>query len=117
MRAAGNFLGVGVNPQLWFGHGPPIPGTLVPLVAVGLVLLGGCVWFVILPPITGHRRLPSPVPHRLAQDRSEASLSPPSAADPIDRLERLADLHDRGALTDAEFEAEKANVISEADPR
>ena len=31
--------------------------------------------------------------------------------DPLDRLERLADLHDRGALTDAEFESKKRDLL------
>lgn len=34
--------------------------------------------------------------------------------DPLERLQRLADLHDRGALTDAEFAAEKAKILSES---
>jgi hypothetical protein len=34
-----------------------------------------------------------------------------AAADPLDRLQKLADLHDRGALTDAEFAAEKAKIL------
>jgi Short C-terminal domain len=33
--------------------------------------------------------------------------------DPLERLERLADLHDRGALTDAEFAADKAKILNE----
>jgi hypothetical protein len=33
-------------------------------------------------------------------------------ADPIAALERLADLHDRGALTDEEFAGEKANLLA-----
>ena len=32
-------------------------------------------------------------------------------ADPLDRLERLADLHDRGALTDSEFESKKRDLL------
>lgn len=36
------------------------------------------------------------------------------ASDPVDRLAKLADLHDRGALTDAEFTAEKAKILGEA---
>jgi hypothetical protein len=31
--------------------------------------------------------------------------------DPVDRLERLAALHDRGVLTDEEFEATKASAL------
>jgi Short C-terminal domain len=33
------------------------------------------------------------------------------APDSLDQLAKLADLHDRGALTDAEFEAEKAKIL------
>jgi len=33
------------------------------------------------------------------------------AADPLDRLSKLADLHDRGVLTDAEFETEKKKLL------
>ena len=33
--------------------------------------------------------------------------------DRIDRLQKLADLHDRGALTDAEFADEKARILRE----
>jgi len=35
-------------------------------------------------------------------------------SDPRDRLQRLADLHDRGVLTDAEFAAEKAKILGES---
>jgi len=39
---------------------------------------------------------------------------PPAAApDPLDLLERLGALHDAGALTDAEFAAEKARILGE----
>jgi len=38
--------------------------------------------------------------------------------DPLERLQKLADLHDRGALTDAEFAAEKASAnLAEASRR
>lgn len=36
------------------------------------------------------------------------------AQDPVDRLAKLADLRDRGALTDAEFEAQKARILGES---
>jgi Short C-terminal domain len=38
------------------------------------------------------------------------------ALDPVKRLQALADLHDRGALTDAEFAAAKSQVLSENRP-
>jgi hypothetical protein len=43
----GRVRSIGINAQLWFGHGPPIPGTLVPLIAAVIVLLGALVWFVV----------------------------------------------------------------------
>jgi hypothetical protein len=41
--------------------------------------------------------------------------SPPAGASDarLDRLQQLADLHDRGALSDAEFAAEKAKILAE----
>jgi len=36
-----------------------------------------------------------------------------AGSDPLDRLQRLADLHDRGVITDAEFTAEKAKILRE----
>jgi putative oligomerization/nucleic acid binding protein len=35
------------------------------------------------------------------------------ATDPLDRLQKLADLHQSGALTDAEFAAEKAKILGQ----
>jgi hypothetical protein len=37
----------------------------------------------------------------------------PAKRDPIDRLKELADLHTSGALTDAEFESQKAKILAE----
>jgi hypothetical protein len=37
----------------------------------------------------------------------------PASEDPLDRLSKLADLHDRGALTDAEFETEKKKLLGD----
>ena len=144
VTAGGDFLGVGVNPQFWFGHGPPLPGTLVPVVAAGLVLLLGFLGLVVLPRVRGRRswrapRSPSPVAapvgtawptargpelasEAAARELREQSLiaARPSGrggsgapGDPLERLARLGDLHDRGVLTDAEFAAEKAKIISE----
>jgi hypothetical protein len=53
-----------------------------------------------------------------ALDRAHPELSFSAAAkqdrpqDTVDRLERLADLHGKGALTDAEFAAAKSRVMS-----
>jgi hypothetical protein len=37
--------------------------------------------------------------------------APAQSQDPLDRLSKLADLHERGALTDAEFEAQKKKLL------
>jgi hypothetical protein len=37
--------------------------------------------------------------------------APQPAADPLDRLEKLAELHSSGALTDEEFAAQKAKIL------
>jgi hypothetical protein len=47
--ARGDFRSIGVNAQLWFGHGPPLPGTLVPVVAAAVVLIAGLVLLIIKP--------------------------------------------------------------------
>jgi hypothetical protein len=57
VAARGSLSDVGLNPQLWFGHGPPLPGNYVPLVAAILVSIGGAVWFLLLPRL-GVRRGP-----------------------------------------------------------
>lgn len=48
---------------------------------------------------------------RLMAKAAEARGEPAAAADPLERLARLADLHERGALTDSEFAAEKAKIL------
>ena len=37
----------------------------------------------------------------------------PTSEDPLDRLSKLAELHDRGVLTDAEFETQKKKMLGE----
>ena len=37
---------------------------------------------------------------------------PPAAPDPIEQLKQLAELKNQGILTDAEFEAQKARILS-----
>jgi hypothetical protein len=48
----------------------------------------------------------------LKSGRTPASGAAP-APDPLDRLQKLADLHDRGALSDAEFAAAKAKLLAD----
>jgi hypothetical protein len=40
--------------------------------------------------------------------------APGGSVDQVERLQKLADLHDRGVLTDAEFADQKAKVLSES---
>jgi hypothetical protein len=40
-------------------------------------------------------------------------MGAPTSRDPLDRLAKLADLHDRGVLTDAEFETQKEKLLGE----
>jgi Short C-terminal domain len=42
----------------------------------------------------------------------EPARAPAAAADPIAQLKDLADLREQGALTDAEFEAQKARILA-----
>ena len=46
-------------------------------------------------------------------DLSGSAGQSQSASDPVERLTKLADLKERGMLTDAEFEAEKAKILAE----
>lgn len=49
-----------------------------------------------------------------AAHQAAARLAPQTdASDPLERLQKLGDLHERGVLTDAEFAAEKAKIVSE----
>lgn len=48
-----------------------------------------------------------------ARQSAADSTAKAAASDPLERLQKLADLHDRGVLTDAEFAAEKAKILSE----
>jgi membrane protease subunit (stomatin/prohibitin family) len=41
-----------------------------------------------------------------------AAAAPPAAEDPLDRLKKLDELRASGALSDAEFEAQKAKLLS-----
>jgi hypothetical protein len=46
--------------------------------------------------------------------RASGTVSPPALGDdPLDRLSKLADLHQRGVLTDAEFEAQKHKLLGQ----
>ena len=44
---------------------------------------------------------------------ASADAPPAPSSDPLDRLKKLNDLRQAGALTDAEFEAQKAKLLGE----
>ncbi len=48
------------------------------------------------------------------QDMMAQAGGQAAAADPTERLSKLADLHERGVLTDEEFAAQKAKILSES---
>jgi hypothetical protein len=49
---------------------------------------------------------------QMLRPHTSGTVSPPATGDdPLDRLSKLADLHERGALTDAEFEAQKHKLL------
>lgn len=41
----GNFTGYGVNPEMWFGYKPGLPGVYVPVVSALIGLFAGLAWF------------------------------------------------------------------------
>jgi hypothetical protein len=108
VRARGNFPGAGINPQLWFGHGPPLPGGWPWLVAAVIVAIGGLVRYLI------RRRRRGSAPKRAA--RTTPHRSPTAAEAEVDRLVVLAAMHRRGDLTDDEYAAEKAKLIGGTRP-
>ena len=54
---------------------------------------------------------PTPVPAAAAGARGSPAVIP-RRPDPVEQLTRLAALHDRGVLTDAEFASEKARILA-----
>jgi len=59
------------------------------------------------------RQTMSPVFVRLRQSAAEIPKSSGSDEHVVDRLHKLADLHDRGAITDDEYALLKANLLSD----
>jgi hypothetical protein len=105
---------------VWWG---PIPATRKPilvLIMIGLVILGVEALrrqtAEEFPDLTaadvGAGMRAGVVRARTAAGRGPAAGNGAPPADPrLERLERLSDLHDRGALTDDEYAAEKAMVL------
>jgi Short C-terminal domain len=103
-----------INPRLAFGHGSsagPLTWVFVGLFGISLVYLVASLWWSVrkrrFTPAAGY---PSPA----------AGYWPPQPAAPyaptddgarIEQLKTLAALRDSGALTTAEFEAEKRKVL------
>jgi hypothetical protein len=90
-----------------------------------LILIGVGLWiagiFLFVAGSSGARFRPGrrPTPRSPIRAAPAARPSPPSPSSPpttenrLDRLERLAALRDSGALTPAEFEAQKARILTE----
>jgi hypothetical protein len=132
---ASGALGSYTDPQLTFGH----EASLGPLVELAFVIfLGGLLSAIAagriakraaraggLTPATGAPQTISGVPGHatsvLARSATRPPVNPapaaPTVADPspedavLMRLDKLANLHERGALTDAEFAAEKSRIL------
>jgi hypothetical protein len=69
-------------------------------------------------PQTPARLTPTPPQHKPKAVAARPQPTPKAAsrngkADPLDRLQKLADLRDRGVLSDAEFDAEKSKILAE----
>jgi membrane protease subunit (stomatin/prohibitin family) len=47
-----------------------------------------------------------------AQAPAQAVAAPPQEEDPMERLEKLGDLHNSGVLTDEEFATAKAKILN-----
>jgi predicted membrane channel-forming protein YqfA (hemolysin III family) len=75
--------------------------------------LAKAVWtvLVIALPLIGILAYVITRPGELGYRRSDAGGSP-YPHDPTDQLQRLSDLKDKGAITDAEFEAYKSDLLA-----
>ena len=54
----------------------------------------------------------APPPPQYAQPAPAPAPAPAAAPDPIEQLKELAELKNQGILTDAEFQAQKARILS-----
>lgn len=89
----------------WYQGGPASWG-------LGTMLL----WIVIFPTyMLARKRLIASAAQRSIETPAIPS-APRSASSVADELTKLADLHDRGALSDTEFEAHKAALRPPTDP-
>lgn len=95
-----------VNPRLAFGHGSPY--WYLTWVFSGLLGIGALGWIVyVLTRLRTVRPSPAADPH------TKTSYEPSEDGVRIEQLKALAALRDSGALTEAEFEAEKRRVLGD----
>ncbi len=92
-----------------------LSGLAKALWAIAIVLLplfGMLVYFIAQDSGDANEgALTSPPPPPRPRQQPAAAATPSGAVDAADQLERLADLRDRGILTDEEFQREKDNVL------
>lgn len=99
-----------------------LSGAAKALWAIAIVLLpliGMLIYFIVQGTDDAYQAGPAPPPP--APKRRPATPTPapaatsptPGAVDVADQLERLADLRDRGILTDEEFQREKDKLLGE----
>jgi hypothetical protein len=94
------------------------PGTIVPgtLGNPGMVVLGGTTGDRgdVSATIAAALQQVNASPELAQLKRQKSAAQQTDGGDSVDRLQRLSDLHDRGALTDAEFAAAKAKILGES---
>lgn len=99
-----------------------LSGAAKALWAIAIVLLpliGMLIYFIVQGSGDANEGAPAtrpPAPKRIPATRAPASpatSTTPGAFDVADQLERLADLRDRGILTDEEFQREKDKLLGE----
>jgi len=89
----------------------PTSGEILPGQGISVVNVSGADISGALPAI--QQALASGNLAEIARIKGELRQQTPEAADPAERLEKLADLHSRGLLTDDEFAATKAKLLNE----
>lgn len=127
----GDFTGYGVNPEMWFGYTPGLPGAYVPVVSALIGLCASLLWFGFrllrrrrtqsaspgMEPWTDPHSVKSRGEHRPRMrpepSRPRAEKAASHRPTRVQQLRELADLHQQGELTDAEYAAEKARLLGE----
>jgi hypothetical protein len=108
-----------INPRLAFGHGSFygwlmwVFGGLLPLGAV--VLTAGLIWFARSAkaprPLAPEQMMKFNEPTWSASTATAQSYTPSDQGVRLEQLRQLAALRDSGALTEAEFQAEKRRIL------